>query len=315
MKKLEILNFQNLQIEKAKNITQPFDQAKFEDEEALTVVVIRDPYAYFDSMLFEYLSREKSILFTQDIIDHMKELDSRSFLKWLDGLNFVPFQNPQTFHLDIRKRVSEAIENLESFDYVVPYETIDTFVEKLAPNVRIVKPKETKLLFSLSSLKGNPLAEKFIGKDSELYRRSLELWEAIEENGYKMLPSLLGKQRISERKKEEKKQKEQPEKMQVYKGVTGRISEKFIAGWVTHKEHPEVLTVEIYKNGQLLQAVKADKMREDLKKQQIHSTGKCGFEIRFSEETFKKGDKVEVKILPDKIDLPLGKGVKSFLGM
>ncbi|HHH37378.1 MAG TPA: hypothetical protein ENK77_02040 [Epsilonproteobacteria bacterium] len=315
MKKIEILNFQNLQIEQAKNITQSFDQAKFGDEEALTVVVVRNPYEYFDGMLFEYLTREKSILFTQDIIDHMKELDNRSFLKWLDGLNFVPFQNPQTFYLDIRKRLSKAIENLESFDYVVPYEAVDAFVKMLAPNIHIVKPKEKKLLFSLSAFPEDPLTEKFIGKDNELYRRSLELWKVIEENGYKTLPQLVGKKRILERKKEEKQQKEQAKKMQSHKGVTGRISEKLIAGWVFHKEHSDAVSVEIYKNGIFLAMTKADKLRKDLKKQHIHPTGKCGFEIRFNEDTFKKGDKVVARVLPEKALLTFGEAAKSFLGM
>ena len=315
MKKIEILNFQNLNIEKAKNITQPFDQVKFEEEEALTVAVVREPYAYFDSMLYSYLARQKSILFTQDIIDHMKELDHRSFLEWLDRLNFFPFQNPQTFHLDVRKRVSEATENLESFDYVVPYDAIDIFIEKVAPNLKIVKQEEKRLLFSLSTLAGEELTEKFVGKDDVLYRRSLELWEAIEENGYRTLPEMLDRKRISERKKEEKQQQEHSKKSQIYKGVTGRINEKFIAGWVFHKEDPEPATVEVYKNGEFLRAVKADRMREDLKKQHIHPTGKCGFEIRFSEETFKKGDKVEVKVLPDKVPLNLGEAVKRFLGV
>ncbi len=313
MKKIEILNFHHLQTENAKNITKPLDQAAIEDRESLAVVVVRDPYDYFDSLLLEYLTTEKSILFTQDIINHMKELDGKSFFQWFDGLNFIPFQNPQTFHLDIRKRVPQALENLESFDYVVPYEAIDTFLEKVAPGIKISKRSEKRLLFSLSSLRGEELTEKYIGKDNELYRKALELWELTEESGYKTLPSLLGGKRISQRKKEEEQEKEKSKKMQLYRGVAGRISEKFIAGWVFHKEELEKVTVGIYKNGTFLCAAKADRMREDLKKQHIHPTGECGFEVRFDEATFKKGDKVEIRILPEKIPLTLGGNIKEFL--
>ena len=103
--------------------------------------------------------------------------------------------------------------------------------------------------------------------------------------------------------------------MQNYRGITGRISEKFIAGWVFRKEQEEPVSVEIYKNGAFLCLAKADKMRVDLKKQHIHPTGKCGFEVRFDEETFRKGDRVEVKILPDKVPLTLGEAAKTFLGI
>ena len=314
MKKIEILNFQDLRIENAKNIDKPLDQSRFEDEEALTVLFLRDPYAYFDHLLFDYLANEKSILFTQDIINHMKVLDGKSFLQWFESMNCVPFQNPQTFQLDIRKRVPEAIESLESFDYVVPYEAIDTFLEKVLPDVGVTKKKERRLKFSLSTLEGDNLVEKFIGKDIKLYRRALELWSLIEENNFNSLNLLLERKRISQRKQEEKKQGEDIKKFQKYRGTAGKISENFIAGWVFHKEEPEKVVLEIYKNGKFLFLTKADRMREDLKKQHIHPTGECGFEVLFEEATFKKGDKVEVKILPDKITLPLGRNVKEFLG-
>ncbi len=313
MKKIEILNFQNLHIENAKITSKPFDRAEFEEEDALTVLFIRDPFEYFDYLVFDYLLHNKSLLFTQDIISHMKRLDNKAFLYWLDSLNFFPFHNPQTFQLDIRKRVPQAIENLESFDYVVPYEAIDIFLEKVLPGVRITKREEKKLIFSLSTLKGDKLTEQFIGKDIELYNRALELWRLVEENNFNSLNSLLERKRISQRKKEEKKQEEDSKKLQNYRGTAGKISENFIAGWVFHKEKSEKVTLEIYKNGKFLLSVKADKMREDLKKQHIHPIGECGFEVHFEEATFKKGDKVEVKILPDKIVLPLGKNIKEFL--
>ncbi|MEA3490794.1 MAG: hypothetical protein U9R27_02750 [Campylobacterota bacterium] len=312
---LEILNFQNLKIDNVKIIDKPLDQVGFEDEDALTVVILRDPHEYFDNLLFEYLSNKKSILFTQDIINHMKVLKGKEFLQWFDGLYFVPFQNPQTFQLDIRKRVPEAIENLESFDYVVPYESIDTFFEKVLPGTKIIRREEKKLIFSMTAMRGENLAEKFIGKDIELYRRAQELWRLIEQNNFKSLNSKLERKRIAQRRKEKRREEEESKKMEEYRGSAGRIGSTFIAGWVFHKRRPEKLMIEIYKNDNFLCSAKADIMRKDLKKRNIHPTGECGFEVRFEEETFRKGDSVEVKILPDNIILPLGANSKEFLGL
>jgi hypothetical protein len=55
-------------------------------------------------------------------------------------------------------------------------------------------------------------------------------------------------------------------------------------------------------------------MREDLKKQHIHPTGECGFEVIFDLDMFGRGDKIEVKILPHNTLLPLGNDIKNFLG-
>ncbi len=314
MKKVNILNFQNLQIKNVKVFDKPLDQVKFEDEEAMTVLFLRDPFEYFDYLLFDHLTNKKSRLFTQDIINHMKVMDNKSFLQWFESMNFMPFHHPQTFQLDIRKRVPEAIEKLESFDYVVPYEAIDTFLEKVLPDIEVTKMEEKKLKFSLSSLKGDKLVEKFIGKDIELYERAQELWNLIEKNNFDSLNSLLERKRISQRNKEEKKQKDNLNKLDKYRGTAGQISENSIAGWILHKANEETVTLEIYKNGIFLSLAKADKMRDDLKKQHIHSTGECGFEVHFDEPTFKKGDRVEVRILPDKTTLPLGKNIIEFLG-
>jgi len=117
----------------------------------------------------------------------MKKLDNEAFLKWLETLNFIPFYNPQTFQLDTCKRSSVAIENLESFDYVVPYEEIDTFLENISSDITISKEEEeeNKLLFALDAQRENKLVKKFIGKDIELYERSLKLWELVKTNNFK----------------------------------------------------------------------------------------------------------------------------------
>ena len=303
VKKIEVQNFQNLTIENAVIIEHPLTQAKDEKKDLFTVVFVRDPYEYFDTLLFDYLKHQKSILFTQDIINNMKKLDNETFLKWLETLNFIPFYNPQTFQLDISKRSLTSIENLESFDYVVPYEETDTFLENVSSDISISKEKEHKLLFSLDTQRDDELIDKFIGKDLELYERSLELWELVKKNNFKPLRSLINR----------KKSQAEQQKINKYKGIVGKITSNSIVGWVYHKDKQSNTVISIYKNGIFLRMLKADIMREDLKKQQIHPTGQCGFEVVFDEPTFQKGDKVEIKILPDKTILPLGQDVKIFL--
>ncbi len=309
MKKIEVHHFQNLTIENAKVTNNPLMQAKSEEESKLSIVFVRDPYAYFDYLLFDYLTHKRSILFTQDIINNMKKLNNASFLQWFETLNFIPFYNPQTFQLDVSKRSFTAIENLESFDYVVPYEEIDIFLENVASDLKIIKGKEERLLFSLSSQKENKSLATFIGKDLELYKRALELWEIIKTNNFKPLGVLIERKKSSENTPLEI----EPYKMKNYKGISGKITSHSIFGWVYHKEKQEITVISIYKNDTFLCIVKADKMRGDLKKQQLHPTGQCGFEVIFDKPTFQKGDKVEIKILPDKTILPLGKDVKHFL--
>ncbi len=304
MKKIEVQNFQNLTIENAKIINIPLNQAKNEEKDVLTIVFIRDPYEYFDYLLFDYLTHKRSLLFTQDIISTMKKLDNEDFLKWFKTLNFIPFYNPQTFQLDICKKSLTAIENLESFDYVVPYEKINIFLENISSDITITAEKEKKLLFSLNSQRENELVREFIGKDMELYGRSLELWELIEKNDFQPLRLLI------DRKRSQSKMKE----IQKYRGVAGRMTSNSIIGWVFNKEKQESITIEIYKNDNFLCITEANKMRLDLQKQQIHPTGQCGFEVSFDKQTFQKGDKIEIKILPEKTILPLGENIKNFLG-
>ncbi len=304
LRKIEVHHFQNLTIGNATLSDHPLTQAKAEKKDLLTVVFVRDPYAYFDTLLFDYLKHKRSLLFTQDIINNMKKLDDEAFLKWLDTINFIPFYNPQTFQLDISKRSLTAIENLESFDYVVPYEEIDIFLKNTSLDISIHQKDEEKLLFSLSAQGNNEEVKKFIGKDIELYEKSLELWEQVKKNNFKPLRSLIDR----------KRSQVEDRKIDKYKGIVGQITENSIVGWVYHKEKKSNTVLSVYRNGIFLRMLRADIMREDLKKQQIHPTGICGFEAMFNEPTFKKGDKVEIKILPDKTILPLGENVKQFLG-
>ena len=310
-----IYHFQNLDIANATLKTQPIvlwqetDETANTEKKEMRVVFIRDPYDYFDALLFTYLKEKRSILFTQDIINHMKKDDNKTFITWLGTINFIPLYNPQTFQLDISKKLENALTNLEQFDYVVPYEEIDLFLEKVPSNITISKKEERKLSFSMYVHKRHPLAEKFVGMDVKLYEKACELWDIVKKHDFKPLGTLI------ERKKAI--QNNTPSSQKKYIGVLGKITSHYIRGWVINKKNPQnaVTSVSIYKNGKFLCILKAEKMREDLKKQKIHPTGKCGFEMTFDDVTFNYGDKIEVKILPEKVNLPLGDDAKIFLGI
>jgi hypothetical protein len=310
IKNIEIHNFHNLTIENAQISSHPLNQPKEEKEDTLSIVFVRDPYAYFDYLMFDYLTHKRSLLFTQDIINHMKEFSGKNFLHWFDTLNFIPFYNPQTFQLDSSKRLESAIENLRSFDYVVPYDEIDIFLENVPSNIKVTKENENKLLFSLETQKDHTLTDGLINKDLELYEESIKLWNLIKKNNFKPLRSLI------ERKKpiDNTASQQNFDLLQQYKGVAGKITPNSIRGWVFHKEKEETISVSIFKNNHFLCTAKANKMREDLKKQHIHPTGECGFEVIFDLEIFERGDKIEVKILPHNTLLPLGNDIKDFLG-
>ena len=310
-----IYHFQNLDIDNATLKIKPIVQWQETDETANTekkemrVVFVRDPYDYFDALLFTYVKEKRSILFTQDIINHMKRDDGKTFITWLDTINFIPLYNPQTFQLDISKKLESALVNLEQFDYVVPYKEIDLFLEKVPSNISISKKEERKLNFSMYVHKKHPLAKKFVGMDIELYKKACELWDMVKKQNFKPLGTFIERKKVTQNDTKPSKKK--------YEGVLGKITSHSIRGWVVNKKEPQhaVTSVSIYKNGKFLCILKADKMREDLKKQNIHPSGKCGFEITFDDETFHHGDKIEVKILPEKVNLPLGDIAKMFLGI
>ena len=299
---MEILNFQNIEVENAvslSKISQCFSQ---NTEDHLSAVVIRDPYDYFDFLMYDLVSKKKSILFTQDIVNQMKRKNKKEFLAWFKGLNFFPFYNPQISFLDMKKRLPEALDWLECFDYAVPYEEIDLFLENVQPNINIIKHKEKKLIFSLSEQKEE--AGMFVEKDLALYDKTLELWREIKNNNFKPL--------VSAREKRENLLNREQMKDR-YKGIVGKITSHSIIGWAMKKDEIECVTIAVFKNGELLHRAKADQLRKDIKEKNIHPTGKCGFHITFDHLTFMSSDKIVVKIIPDNATLEMGNNALSFL--
>ena len=305
VKEIQVQYFQNLTIENAKIITNPLIDNKTKTKNIMSIVFIRDPYEYFDYLLFDYLHNKRSILFTNDIVKQIKRLDSVDFLEWLDTLQFIPFYNPQTFQLDVRKRVDVAIENLERFDYVVPYEEIETFLEHVPLDINIKYKKESKKPFSLASLEEDDLVKAFIGKDRTLYTKAKELWSLVKENDFKPLGELLEQKTVYIDLNEAKD----------FKGVSGFINEKRIRGFAFNTESQESLTLEIYRNSELLCTTNADQLREELIEKFNLSHGKYGFQVDFDKSTFKKGDHVDIIIIPENIRLPIVGNAKEFLGL
>ena len=299
---IEILNFQNIEIANARTlekISQCFSQ---NTQDHLSIVIIRNPYDYFDFLMYDLVSKKKSILFTQDIVNQMKRKKKREFLVWFKGLNFFPFYSPQVSYLDIKKSLPEALDYLECFDYAIPYEEIDLFLKNVPLNINITKHKEKKLIFSLGELKEE--AGIFVEKDLALYDKTMELWREIKNNNFRPLAStrekrenLLNKEQVKDR----------------YKGIVGRITSHSIVGWAMKKDEMECVAIAIYKNGELLHRAKADQLRKDIKERNIHPTGKCGFHITFDHPAFASGDQIIVKIMPDNVTLDMGSNALSFL--
>lgn len=65
-------------------------------------------------------------------------------------------------------------------------------------------------------------------------------------------------------------------------GFVGQLTPNRISGWVCYKDSPtkdESLMVELYIGSTLINKVKADRLREDLREKGYHKTGKCGYEF------------------------------------
>ncbi|AKF24126.1 hypothetical protein YH65_00930 [Sulfurovum lithotrophicum] len=308
MRDFQILNFQDLNIVNATVFRKPLEEIKFTNKECITVVIIRDPYEYFDTVLEQHIENEMSPNLSKEVRQAMATLDSEAFLTWFSTLNYLPLINPQTFQLDMRKRIKNALKRLELFDYVVPYDKIDLFLTHIAPDITIHTAEIQRPSFSLGAVKKSELTQIFVRKDLQLYEHTQSLWKLSESKQYKSLKSLI------EKKEPQKKQK-QKQKQKLYHGLVGKISENTIRGWVIHMKRSESVIVGIYKNGTLLKEIKADKMRPDIQEITGHSTSKCGIHITFETAVFKKGDKIEIKTLPDGVIIPLGKQAKEFLGM
>ncbi len=294
----KVLNFQNLTIKNAIVYRKPLEETNLKYEDEISIVIIRNPYEYFNQLLYNSIYNHMSPKLSKETLKVIHTLNNEEFLVWFNKLNYHPIINPQTFQLDIRKRIKKTTKNLELFDYVVPYDKLNIFFKNIPSEINIQKDIASNLPFSLEKIKDNELIDKFIGKDMALYEKAQELWKLSKSNGYKSLKLLI------ERKEEKPKN--------IYKGMVGIIDEKRVFGWVFNKQHAKCILVGVYKNNILIHKTEANKPRPKLKENSTHPTGLCGFNIVFDEITFNKSDKIEVKTLPDNILLSETNSTRKF---
>jgi len=303
MKQLEVLHFQYIHIENAALQKNPLIERKKYDKKKTSIVFIRNPYDYFDIMLTDYLNTNKSLLFTNEIRQHLLEDKGVAFLEWLDTLNFIPFYNPQTFFMDVRKREAVALENLEDFDYVKKKKKSTIFLDYCQIELEIKKTPISHRTFSIYPYKEHPLVEKFLGKDMKLYEKTLTLWNLSTEKGFKPLGEVIERKIVYTPLKE----------ANGYKGGCGGMHAKMIRGFAFYQDAQKPLSIEIYKNNELVTCTVANIPRVELQKQFKLSSNMCGFQVHFEKAIFRPGDKIEVVIVPENIILPIVGDALRFL--
>lgn len=303
MQNIYIHNFQDLQFPAVDSGNKPFDESTLSREDHTTVVIVRDPYAFFDRYLHHCIINTMSPTLSRETVKMMKRLDEEAFLAWFITLNYLPLVNPQTFQLDMRKRLDLAIANLESFNYVVPYEEIDTFANSVIKSPVVSEKEKNPLAFSIANVKEQTLIETTIGKDIELYQRAKVLWEISQNHDFKPLHTLIENRKPRPRKK----------RIATYIGLVDNITDTTVVGWVFREEdHEERLEVAVYKNSTLLQKGIADIYRPGVQKLKGHATGLCGFHIRLTQHVLSAEDSIEIKVLPENRTVPLSQNAKRF---
>ncbi len=295
LNKFKFFNFHDLQIKNALVFNQPVNKSDFTDTDSLNVVLMRNPYDYFEYLFNYYLDNKMSQRLKNEVIMSLKTLDEEAFLEWFSTLNYIPLTNPQTFQLDIRKRLGNAIENLKMFDYIVPYEKIDNFIQLVAPHISIQKSPKNQYSFSLSQTNKSSYIKIFVEKDLQLYQEALELRDRCKTSDFKPLRDLTKKYDLATQINTSK-----------YEGIVDIIKSNMVRGWTYNKETFEIPTLSIYKNGILVATAKADMVRRDIGQFIKHPSNKCGFEAIFEEDMFLPTDTIEIKIIPDNIPLKMG---------
>jgi|GEM_PF-2754948 len=302
-RKWELLYFQHDEVDGVLLRTTPLIGVKRPDETLLSTVIVRNPYDYFDAMLNDYLITKKSLLFSEEMEAQVKKLDSEAFLRWLEGLHFLPFYNPQIYYLDAKKRLQEATDNLQNFEYVVPYEEVDAFVSHTGIPLKIASAKKSAYPFRMRDVRDESLVEKYIGKDKRLYEEVMRLWREIETHDYRPLAQVMHRM---------------PPMIPLhqaegYRGGCGGMNAKMVRGFAFKLGRAEPLEVAIYRNKELLVRTKADTPREELQKKFALPSNRCGILVNFEEETIFPGDRIDILIMPEGIKLPISGQAEKYL--
>ena len=299
MDRFKVLNFQNFNIDNAINCTKPFEEASF-DANDLSLVFVRNPYEYFDFYLHQCIFEEMSPKLAKQTIKMMKKLSSEEFLAWFETLHYIPLINPQTFQLNMKKKIDEALINLQCFNYIVPYEAYPVFLDNLDTDITITEAKNIKKMpFSILDAKDTPYSKHFLSKDIELYEKAHGLWQRIQENQFKPLHLEIKRNVFTDASPK-------------YEGRVRMIDASTIEGWVFKKGESDPLEIMIYKNDALLQTYRANLSRPHIKKVMGHPTDRFGFNIKFDQPTFQGSDKIEVIIVNTNVIISLEEKAKQF---
>ena len=305
MKTFHIFNFHHLDIENAISSPTPFDETTFEHKEKRYGVIIQEPYSCFNNLFSYYFHHGMSPKLQKEVKKELKNRTLEAFLEWFSSLHYLPLINPQTFQLDMRKRVTVAIENLETLDYIIPYESKDDFIEYVAPELVIKEAHKDSSLFSIETLKKSDAIESFIKKDKLLYETAIALWKQSKANHFTPMHLLLAK------KKQTKKQTIKEEKAN-YEGVVDTINASTISGWVYHKESYEPLSIGLYQNNRLIQSVETNIFRAGVKKNKNHPTGLCGFTFSLQDKPLQPKDTLTIEVIPQRVAIKLSQNAKAF---
>ena len=79
-------------------------------------------------------------------------------------------------------------------------------------------------------------------------------------------------------------------------GFVDKVSTTEIRGWAKYINDERTATVELYNNGVKISSTRADKMRPDVKRKNIHSTGECGFRFDLTELEISPSDELNLKL-------------------
>jgi len=275
MKKIKILNFQNIEI-KGNNIefiSYPLREFQRENND-IYIVFMEEPQKYLSYFLNKLQTQYSSFTILQQI---SKLQNCNDIVETLEKNNFIPIYDPQTFFLDTKKRPVIAMKNLEKFDYVVPMNKINIISNIFKIDIKVKENNKIECEKSLN----------FIKKDTKVYNFVQSLWNMIQLQKFQSLQEILK-----------------------YKGVIDRITQKEIKGWAFIKDKKDPAEVELYINNILVKVIKANRFRPDLKEKKNHPTGECGFIFELDKEI--KGDnKIEVKIKNTTYKLKYGNNVSK----
>lgn len=217
--------------------------------------------------------------------DFSQPEEIKSFIIWLESINFYYFHNTQLFYMNqtvhreniTSKQVEIALKNMESIDFVGIQENLDEFMEIISyefgweiKNKPRVNVNENNYGFDISNAETQKALLPLYSKDIILYEKAKELFSKLEEQYTEIIP----KDVI---------------------GYVDSIKDGKITGWIRLKNNLRKLTLELQLNGEIIQETKTSIFRQGLKVKQLHPTGICAFQFICNREYDLENINVKIK--------------------